>query len=300
MERLSGKMLIVVFLMVSLFNNYILSLLGGLHVPTAQSLLGRGLVCFFCSVLGGVAFKEQIFPKRIKTQILRFFFAGFGLWATIESYQLARASEIALISRLDLPVIIIFGFLVSLSTTFLQKGLSALLIAAIATSIWIFSDEHTTFRGLTLAALGTLTLSLSYLLLNRTARTESAAIVTITPASACVIFGLAILLKSEAKVNLDPLAIMLTLTSGLSMYASYRVIRHLYRRYSFLRAQIAYILIPIISIPIDILGFKHHFKLAEYASFLVISIGVIMVCLMNEKICVKSGEIQNEYNKATA
>ena len=300
MEKLNSKMLILVFLGVSLINNYILSALGTLHVPTGESLTGRGIVCVLCSLLGGLLFKERVVPEKIKTQIARFFFAGFGLWATIESYQFARASEIALISRLDLPVIIILGFLISLSTSKIQKVMSVGLMAAIVFSIWIFSDEQTTIHGLLLAALGTLTLSLSYLLLNRTARTESAAIVSLTPGIACMIFGPIIFLVSNQQLNLESIAILLTAASGVAMYASYRTVRHLYRRYSFLRAQIAYILIPLISIPIDLIGFKHHFRLAEYGTFLGISVGVIATCLMNEKFCIKSGESKNEYHKATA
>ncbi|MBS1960088.1 MAG: hypothetical protein JST80_11485 [Bdellovibrionales bacterium] len=300
MEKLSSKMLILVFLGVSLINNYILSALGSLHVPTGQSLTFRGMVCVLCSLLGGLLLKERVVPEKFKTQIARFFFAGFGLWATIESYQFARASEIALISRLDLPVIIILGFLVSLTTTTVQKIMSLGLVGAITFSIWIFADEQTTVHGLLLAALGTLTLSLSYLLLNRTARTESAAIVSLTPAVACMIFGPIIFLGSKQSLNLEPLAIFLTAASGVAMYASYRTVRHLYRRYSFLRAQIAYILIPVISIPIDLIGFKHHFRVAEYGTFLIISVGVIVTCLMNEKFWFKSGESKNEYHKATA
>ena len=300
MDKLSSKMLILVFLGVSLINNYILSALGALHVPTGESLTGRGIICVFCSFLGGLLFKERVVPEKIKTQIARFFFAGFGLWATIESYQSARASEIALISRLDLPVIIILGFLVSLTTSKVQKIMSVGLLAAITYSIWVFSDEQTTIHGLLLAALGTLTLSLSYLLLNRTARTESAAIVSLTPAIACMIFGPTIFLASKQQLNVEPIAIFLTAASGVAMYASYRTVRHLYRRYSFLRAQIAYILIPVISIPIDLIGFKHHFRLAEYGAFLAISAGVIATCLVHEKFFFKSGDRKNEYYKATA
>ncbi len=300
MEKLSSKILILGFLSVSLINNYILSALGALHVPTGQSLTGRGVVCILCSLIGGYLLNERVVPEKIKTQIARFFFAGFGLWATIESYQFARASEIALISRLDLPVIIILGFLVSLSTTTIQKVISVGLMGAIIFSIWVFSDEHTTFHGLTLAALGTITLSLSYLLLNRTARTESAAIVSLTPAVACVFFGPLILWGSKQQLNLEPFAIFLTAISGVAMYASYRVVRPLYRRYSFLRAQIAYVLIPIVSIPIDLIGFGKHFNLAEYGAFLMISVGVVVTCLMNERFWFKSGESKNEYHKATA
>ena len=300
MEKLSGRLLIFIFLSVSLINNYILSVLGALHVPTGQSLTGRGISCTLCSVIGGLLLKERVIPEKFKAQGARFFFAGFGLWATIESHQFARASEIALISRLDLPVIIILGLLVSLSTSKVQKLLSVGLMSTIIFSIWIFSDGHTIFYGLALAAIGSITLSLSYLLLNRTARTESAAIVSLTPSIACTVFGSLILLNTKQQINIQPLAIFLTVASGIAMYASYRVVRHLYRRYSFLRAQVAYVFIPIISIPIDLIGFGKHFSLTEYGAFLVISLGVVMTSLMKEKFWLKSGDNKNEYYKITA
>lgn len=297
MERLGTKSLILVFLFVSLINNYILSILGTLHVPTGQSLTGRGIACIACSLLGGIFLKEKVLPTKLGTQTARFVFSGFGLWATIESYQFARASEIALISRLDLPLIVIFGFLISLSTNHLQKVMTVLLIVAIVFSIWIFSDQHTTLYGLSLAAFGTIILSVSYLLLNRTARTESPAIVSLTPAIACVCAGTLLLVKSRLLVNLNPLVLLLNIASGVAMYMSYRVIRHFYRRFSFFRAQIVYILIPIFSIPIDIIGFGRNFSLAEYGAFLMISLGVMVTGLSNEKIHLYPGG-KNEYQKA--
>jgi hypothetical protein len=300
MEKLSNISIIVIFLVGSLINNYILSILGSLHVPTAQSLVSRGTVCVICSILGGFYFKEKIIPNSVKTQSFRFLLAGIGLWATVESYRYARASEIAIISRLDIPLLIIFGYLISLKTSLWQKLVSTFLIASIVASIWFFSDERTTSHGLALAALGTFALSMSYLLLNQTSRTESAAIVTLTPGLSCFTFGLCILLLTKQELVLSPVAILLTALSGVSMYSIYRIVRHLYRRFEFLRAQVIYVLIPIISIPIDIVGFGNHFTLSEYCTFLAISTAVVITCLLNESGDKPVKENKNEYNKVTA
>lgn len=274
----------MVFLFVSLSNNYVLRILGQLGVPSEEALIGRGMTCMICSIIGGMIFGENLLPSMFKPQIARFFFAGFGLWATIESYHHARASEIALISRLDMPVIILLGFLINLKSTTFQKVSSVFLIACIATSLLIFTDQYSTFLGLALSATGTLLLTLSYLLLSYTSKIESAAIVSLTPALSCLAFGFFISLRSGKEFNYSSTAIFLTFLSGLLMYLSYRTLRHLYRRFHFLKAQVAYLLIPLVSIPIDLLADKKPFRPLEYISFLVISIGVLATCLVGSGI----------------
>jgi hypothetical protein len=300
MESISTPLLVVVFLLCSLTNNYLLSLLGSMNVPTGQSLLSRGIVCVLCSIFGGVYLREKIIPVAAKTQVIRFFLAGFGLWAIVESYRHARASEIAIVSRLDIPLMILFGFMLHLRTSRDQKFLAIFLIFSIVGSIWIFSDQRTTTYGLALSLIGTSLLSISYLLLNQTSRMESAAVVSMTPGLSCLVFGAGVLIHTGTKMILDPMVILLTVFSGVAMYSIYRIVRHLYRRLSFLNVQIANVLIPIISIPIDIVGFGSHFNALEYCTFTVISATAVFTCLINESGDKPVEETKNEYHKATA
>lgn len=283
METMPSFLLFILFLGVSLANNFILSMLASLHTPSYQSMVCRGIACFACSIVGGFLLKEKLIPKFPKEQMVRFGLAGAGLWAIIESYAHAKASEIALVSRFDVPLIIVFGFLIKMKVTRLQKTFALFVMGIIIISLKYFASESTSVFGLSLALIGTVFLGASYLLLGRTATSESGTIVSATPALACIVFGAGLSFFSNAQMNLTITATLLSFLSGVTMYLAYRICRHLYRRYTFLRAQMAYVLIPTLSIPMDIIYFNHSFSFGEYILFAAISAAIVSLCFIGEK-----------------
>ena len=301
MSNLPGPILVVIFLIVSIANNYILSSLAELGVSSAQSLLGRGMICLVCSILFGLFYKERLLPKLFIPQGIRLFLAGLGLWATVESYQYAGVSQIALISRMNIPIIIIFGFLVTLKTTLRQKLISAAIVLILLLSVRFLDSGSSSLYGLFLAVLGTVTLSISYLFLNKTAKTESSAIVSLTPSVACIFTGIILLYKGSSVLDYTFSGLFLTSLSGLTMYMSYRVTRQLYIRYAFLSAQSFFVLIPLLSIPVDILWRKEVFTASEYFIFSIVSILIIAVCFIDKESKELSlGKQDNEYEKFSA
>jgi drug/metabolite transporter (DMT)-like permease len=222
----------------------------------------RGTVCAAIACFFGVVNGDQLKPKNVRLQLLRLVTTGFSLSAFTASYKYLSATSVSLISRTDLPLMILGGSFLQAKPRRKQQVLAGL--ALLLLGIGITNSPMTEPPlGFAFAFGGVLSLILGYSFLKSSSERENVSVVTITPAVASIVFGLTIgLTTSQELPKLDTLPVIAA--SGLGMFSMYRLSNLIYQRISTIEAQTPSIFLPILAMPIEVFGFGQNFSM-EYA-----------------------------------
>lgn len=276
--NLSTSIVLIVFVVATTANNYTWSVLAFIGIGTSQALVFRGVSCLIFTILLSRCSRESLVACDLRSQLVRFSLAGLGTWAVAESYRSGPVSKIALISRIDIPLLVLFGSYASMIFSKLKKVFSLLALSVICSSMYPLSQRHS--YSLVMALIGTILLGICFLIMKRTATTENASVMVLTPALACIAVGS---LSGGLPYRYELSGVIISILSGLLMVVSYHFSRQLYIRTTFLRAQGAYILIPMLSIPIDIVIFDRSFAVWDTSMFCLVSGAILLLCYMPER-----------------
>ena len=136
----SNNFKIVVLIVLLVIMNISIEEITDLNVTGAEILLIRSFCnLIFAFILAGVS-KQNIFPKKLKLQIVAFFCIGLSLLLVFTSYQYISAASVNTIQRLDIPLL---TFLTLFSGKFsLKRFLLSLLTVSIIIAL-IFANKST-------------------------------------------------------------------------------------------------------------------------------------------------------------
>lgn len=197
-------------------------------VSVSESLVLRGLSCVLVVAFYAYTKKLSLLPNQPRTQMLRAFLAGLALSAISLSYLWLTASTIAMLSIIDVPLLVVLGPIVGVRTSLAVRALALL---AIGILIWFITnlDVQTNLTyGLTALISGVLLLCFGYLMIKKSMGQENAAVTVLTPALALMAFGIVqrLLHSSATPWTINMLAV--AAVAGLCMFGAYYATMRLY------------------------------------------------------------------------
>ncbi len=158
-------------------------------IPLSESLIVRGLVCSLVTITWAHAKNLSLVPKSIKTQVFRALIAGLALSLFSLSYNWLSASTIAVLSNIDVPLLVILGSMVGTSSRLRAKVLSLLSIMFLVFYGLNIQEQSHWVYGLSTLSLGLLLLCFGYYFIKKSMSEENRAITVLTPSIAIIVYG---------------------------------------------------------------------------------------------------------------
>ncbi len=233
-------------------NGLLLKLTAVQGLSTEQTLFFRGSGALFCCVIASRWNRASLVPRYPKPQLVRFLLAGLSLFLIAESYHYAHASTVAVLSRLDIPLLLVLGPLAGEATGRNKSVLAMGLVVAQFYFAWAARDVGESLSGYALASLGTLGLSLGYLLMKKTGSRENVHVVAGVAAAALVFYSsVGIALRGGTLATGSLTGILFAIASGCLMYAIYDLTLRLYRRYGVALAEYPTLFAVLLILPVE-------------------------------------------------
>jgi hypothetical protein len=204
--------------------------LGG--VPVSESLVLRGVSCLIFVSIFARAKNLTLRPVSLRGQAFRAAIAGLALTLISWSYTWLSASAVAVLSNIDVPLLVILGPLVGVAASARARGLSLLSICFLAFYVVSMEPSTTTlFRGLGTLILGTLLLCAGYFFIKKSMAEENEAVTILTPAVAILFYGIVeSLFISTSNLPWSPAILATAVVSGAAMFVAYFATMKLYER----------------------------------------------------------------------
>ena len=203
--------------------------LGGMS--SGQILFMVGLGCGTTTLLIASLTKTPINLKNKKLQVLRFFVAGLSGYFIAEAFGILNASSVAMVSKIYIPLLLIFSPLIGVSYSKKQKVLAFASIVGIGVFAIYTRRPGVPFAGYAYAIIAALLVMVEYITLRRTALSENSFWTAATPSVSCLAFGLLgagpshILQLQTSSTS----AISIAFLAGVILYLIYAVSIHRYR-----------------------------------------------------------------------
>ena len=250
---------------------------NGVSLPTI--LVFRGMGCLIL-VLAWAVFKQQsLRPKSLPLQSLRVLVAGTSLLLLTSAYFYIKGTSVGMISRMDVAILILLAPLVGESRTDLQRNLSLLLLLCFG-GYAVFSNSSENPLGYFLAFMGTLGISLGFLLIKKSSTSrENLGVISGVAALSIVIVGLLASTFGGPLMVSHPLA-PLAATSGVFMFFIYQMTVYLYSKMSVAHAEYPTLVAVLLVLPLEHWVMESALDLT-YVSFIlgaVVALGAIF-CL---------------------
>lgn len=239
-------------------------LLADQHVPLSQSLLARGLVCLI--LVWGWAKRQQLslIPKSIKTQVFRALIAGLALTFFSMSYNWLSASTVAVLSNIDVPMLVILGSFVGQNSTLRAKLLSLISIVILAIYTLSLHRQPQWLLGISVLGIGTVLLCFGYFFIKKSMTEENEVITVLTPSLAIIAYGL-------VQWGLEPmttsvwnyLSVISVIISGIGMFGAYYATMRLYELTDITTAEFPTLLSSVAIQPMEAIFFRESLSVSH-------------------------------------
>lgn len=275
-----------IFIYISLhtLNMLFLKILSLKKNPIEMTLIMRGVGCITMSIIFALKMNFSLLPKRPKLQFIRLCIAGLGLALIISSYQYVHASTVAVLLKFDVIFLIfISAFLGHKTKNMTYYALGAFVLLFIHISL--FKGPTEDIFGHVMALVGTFIISIGFLLLNKSGKSENKAVTCLIPGLSLFLFGLLLAVKNrEDYIKLITFSSMLACLSGVIMFAIYIYTLKLYNKHSVVFTELLTFICIFIFIPIEIWGLKIFISTQHLLSILIVSLYTLFVFLKREKV----------------
>ena len=252
-------------------------------IPLSESLVVRGFVCL-AMVVGWARYRSlSLRPKFVKTQIVRAAIAGLALSFFSMSYNWLSASSVAMLSNIDVPMLVILGSLVGQASSLKTKLLSLLSIVLLVIYGSHVQHEPQWVLGLATLGLGLFLLCFGYYFIKKSMNEENRAITVLTPAVAIIVYGgLQKFTEVSSLGTWDLTILMVTVISAVGMFGAYYATMKLYALTDIAMAEFPTLLSSLAIQPLEYLLFNEPLMPSQFfLSFLFV--GCTYLILNSEK-----------------
>jgi len=274
-------MIIIIYLLLHVANMLLLKKLAMDGISGHTILVFRGLGCMFCAISYAILKRHSLYPKDPQLQAKRLLVAGLGLSLTLLSYQFINASTINLLLKYDILFLLVMtlkrGQSISKFIVFLLGGLLLLIL-----HITFFKADSESIVGHIIVILGTLIISVGFLLLNKSARKENIAVTTVIPGLSLTIAGI-LLFFANPNHSLNFSSHFMLLICGPIMYFIYFFTIKLYKRLSIVVTELLTYLSILMVIPLEINILSLNMDIHHLVSLAIIGLYTVTVYLMAVK-----------------
>tara|TARA_B110001454_G_scaffold218046_1_gene244911 strand:+ start:22062 stop:22925 length:864 start_codon:yes stop_codon:yes gene_type:complete len=239
-------------------------LLADRHVPLSQSLLARGLVCLI--LVWGWAKRQQLslIPKSIKTQVFRALIAGLALTFFSMSYNWLSASTVAVLSNIDVPMLVILGSFVGQNSTLRAKLLSLISIVILAIYTLSLQRQPQWLLGISVLGIGTVLLCFGYFFIKKSMTEENEVITVLTPSLAIIAYGLVQWgLEPMTTSVWNSLSVISVIISGIGMFGAYYATMRLYELTDITTAEFPTLLSSVAIQPMEAIFFRESLSVSH-------------------------------------
>lgn len=229
-------------------------------------LWSRGLVCLLC--VFGFAKKKRLSlrPKSLKNQSLRALIAGLALTFFTMSYRYLSASAVAVLSNIDIPILLLIGPAVAGKAKRSVRMLSIVAILVLMATITRMEWTTGVFYGIAILTVASALLCFGYVFIRKSMLDENAAITILTPALAIIVYGSVLDMNSvHIAAGLDPKILAWMSLSGVSMFLAYWTTMKLYDQVDIALAEFPTLLAAILIQPLEWLVLGNHFDPIYFA-----------------------------------
>lgn len=244
-------------------------------VPLSETLVLRGMVCGILSWMWAHHRGLSLRPRSPRTQIFRAALAGLALTFFSLSYDWLTASTVAVLSNIDVPMLIVLGPVVGVTASRKLRGFAALSILFLVWYVSGLEVQKDLWWGLGSLGLGSVLLCFGFVFIKKSMTEENEAITVWVPALALIAYGLierAVGAGSPSTGSWQGLSLFVGVLSGAGMFGAYVATMRLYEVTDLASAEFPTLLSSIVIQPLE------FFLLHEpmQATFLVSSLGFVL------------------------
>lgn len=265
------------------------------EVPVSESLILRGFSCLLGVLFFARRYSFSLVPHSLKTQIFRALLAGMALTFLSLSYNWLTASTVAVLSNMDVPLLIVLGPLLGVPST---KKTQILSLISILFLVWYISNLEIQINlvyGLGSLTLGSLLLCFGYLYIKKSMTDENKAVAILTPSLAIILYGFIEKAWAGGGVSSAWTSTCLSIgfLSGIGMFLAYIATMKLYELTDLASAEFPTLISSIIIQPAELLFLNEPI----HKIYLLSSIGFVVMTYLIMRLQ-KISEINNRINAA--
>ncbi|MBI3505887.1 MAG: C39 family peptidase [Proteobacteria bacterium] len=268
---------------VSLHAGHALALkqLGRAGFPEAYALILQGIACMACAAFAARRRGQSLVPADPKLQATRLVLAGASLTLITMSYWHVNAATVEMIASLDVALLILTGGWTGERYTGRQRALAFASLLLGAFLVIAARGPAERVLGYGLAFLGTLGITVGYLVLRRSSRTENDAVTSFVAGLSILLYGFGVLAWTGAPAPSASGAGIAAL-AGAMMFAIYELTLFLYRRMDIGSAEYPTLVSALLVLPLERLLFGTQFG-ASYVLSIVANVAVLGLALFSAK-----------------
>lgn len=271
---------IVIIVLVAL-NNNCYEYLTNNKLKAPQILFYRGGFTLLLTIVYARYKKQTLVPTDIKAQALRFITTGGSLLLALFSFNYLSAGTVSLLSRLDIPVLVLFSVLLKKSKHWFQIALSLLVIGAVLflTIDPNFIDEDRNGFLLIFGSIGMV--AIGYLTVHRGSNTESIPALINVSSMSCLFFGglLMIFYRYEWVIAFENVA-MIIISSFINIALFYLTIAR-YKAYSPEKALLPFVLAILSTSVFEMIIEQKFYSAKELIVTATLTFIISLICLIN-------------------
>jgi hypothetical protein len=250
-------------------------------VSVSESLIFRGTGCLFLVLAYARANGLKLKPVSLRTQSLRALIAGMALTFLSLSYNWLSASAVAVLSNVDVPILVVLGPLIGVPAAFrarlLSVGSMSLLVLYVVS---MATTRETLIYGLSSLMVGSLLLCFGYFYIKKSMNEENSAVAILTPALAILGYGLIEkLIVPSQPFAWNPGMVTVGLFSGVGMFMAYVATMKLYELTDLAKAEFPTLLSALVIQPIESIVSKE--PLSWHCMFLTLGFIIATYFILN-------------------
>lgn len=233
------------------------------------------LNCIFCLYK-----KTSMFPKNWKLQTVRLINNGISTFLLVESYKFLSAGSVSLVQRTDIPFVIMLSLLYGERRSSMQFWLS---IWTILMVIFLIIDARFINEepiGFIYAFVAVLLLSLSYILVKKSADVESPYVISNVNCVGLIIVGAAVMFLKGDSWYIAPEHLWAFILIGFVLFIIYIVAMPLYKWYTAERARLPFVIGALATLTLEMIIERKWFTLSHMALAILIT-GMIATISLN-------------------
>ena len=198
-------------------------------ISLSESLMLRGASCLLLVFIFAHLKSHSLKPKALKTQFFRALIAGLALSFFSLSYKWLTASAVAVISNIDVPLLIVLGPIIGVATSVRARVLAVFSILCLVWYVTGIESQSNLVLGIGVLLVACFLLCLGYLFIKKSMNEENEAITILTPALAIIAYGIVerILMPAVAQAW-TPGLFIIDIISGFGMFGCYIATMKLY------------------------------------------------------------------------
>jgi len=274
------KIISVCIICLVAINCNIIEYLVGKSYPSSLIMISSGGIALVINIIYAIIKKKRIFPKFWIPQLIRIVIDGASVWLFYESFKYLSASSVAIVQRMDIPLLVLISFYAGNSKSSLQYYLSfwAFLILAFFVADAKFIDEG--IVGFFLS-IGSVALRAStYFLIQKQVRYEDESVLNITYLFGIFTAGLILYIYQQQSINIATTDIPFFLVGAVSLYIIVQLALKLFAWHPAERARLPFVLGAFATMIVEMIIERKFFSFTQIGLSILIT-GIITTIALN-------------------